>query len=640
MSLIGLWSKQRNVYGKTHVIMVLLIQFIHIISIFANLIQCNGNLNCSFENLTYSVITISSIFTMFVFLVHEDLYYDAWDTLNAMMETFQTHKYTLRAEIVTRRITLLCFGYASFGLLHHNVVPLLDYDNCIKRNTSESALTCGLPTSGAFPFDTSQNPGYALAYTFQVVSAITCIQAVVQPSMLSASIVYHTIGQLYMIQHNLTELKDDNENKHKKLKNIIKHHSAVIEFSKIISDAFNRMLLMYAVILAIIFSISGFQVINIILGEIDWWIMQRYIIIFVGYGVLCWCFSLLGQKLIDECNGKLNCTFENLTYSAIQVSSIFTMLVFLTHEDLYYRAWDTLNTMMKTFQTHKYTIRVETVTRRITVLCTGYSILGLIHYNLSPIIDYDNCLKRNISDTALTCGLPTSGAFPFDTTRNPGYMLAYTFQAISSVILSHSVMQPSMVSASIIYHIIGQLNMIQDNLIALRNDNENKHKKLKNIITHHSAVIEFSKLTSQAFNRMLLLYAVMLAIIFSVSVFQVISMVVREIDWWIMQRYLIISFGFGVICWCFSFLGQKLIDEVMYLHSTQIATCAYNIKWYEENLVFQTMIKFMVLRSNKPLIIRSASISDVSFASFTKVVSTTYSYLAMMYKVMILSESK
>ncbi|KAK4876975.1 hypothetical protein RN001_009481 [Aquatica leii] len=312
------------------------------------------------------------------------------------------------------------------------------------------------------------------------------------------------------------------------------------------------------------------------------------------------------------------------------------MLLFLIYEDLYLYAYDTLNFLMEEFNTHKYTIKAEVVTRRVTKLCIVYYTLAFVNYITVPFIDYSNCVNRNTSDTALTCGLPSPESLPFDTTKNPGYAITYILQALAAGFCIKSATQPLMTSASIIYHIIGHLYMIQDELTSLFEQTSNERKdKLKQIIRHHSAVIELNNSICKGLNQMLLMYTVMLAIIFSVCGFQMLNIIVTKIEFWAIQRYLVVFLGYSMICWFLSFLGQMLMDE-----STRVATCAYNIEWYTESLEFQHMIKFLILRANEPLVVRSASISNVSFGSFAKVVSTTYSYLAMMYKMMILNETK
>ncbi|KAK4876976.1 hypothetical protein RN001_009482 [Aquatica leii] len=311
------------------------------------------------------------------------------------------------------------------------------------------------------------------------------------------------------------------------------------------------------------------------------------------------------------------------------------MLVFLAHEHSYFDAHDALNSLMKTFKSHTYSARVEFVSTRISTLYIVFLYSALVHYSVVPLIDYNNCQKRDNSDSALTCGLPNPASFPLNTTKNPGYMFIYIFHVISDFLCVQSVLHPLLISGSIIYHIIGHLYMIQDDLTSLFEQSINKKDKLKQIIRHHAEVIEVCNLIYKGLNQMLLMYTVMLAIIFSVCGFQVLNMFSTKIEFWIIQRYITIFFGYALICWMLSFLGQKLIDE-----STQVSACAYNVEWYTESLEFQQMIRLVILRANKPLVVRSAFITNVCFASFTTVARTTYSYLTMMYNMMIINKNK
>lgn len=64
---------------------------------------------------------------------------------------------------------------------------------------------------------------------------------------------------------------------------------------------------------------------------------------------------------------------------------------------------------------------------------------------------------------------------------------------------------------------------------------------------------------------------------------------------------------------------SSVSNFIQLMQSMEVADFAYNVPWYDESLEFQRMILFIILRSQKPLVLRSASISELSFASFAKV---------------------
>ncbi|KAF5303961.1 hypothetical protein FQA39_LY01746 [Lamprigera yunnana] len=590
MSLMGLWyiGDSRTIFQRIWMSTILILELTAISGLLINFSTCNGNINCIIDNLTYSVVLFSNFFTGMIFIVNEETYHIAIKMLNELMVEFKTEKYTFRAETVTRRVTTICITFYVFGSIHLIGTPLLEYNACSKRNDTNSVFSCGLLMSMWFPFDVTINPGFRFAFVFQAVTAFLCIQSIVQPTMMSASIVYHIIGHLYMIQDSLLDLSSASRDRNLQLKHIIKHHSSIIEFHKLITGAFNQIISMYLIVVAIIFSISGFQMLKIIITGSEPWNFQRYMLIFMGHFIVLWAFSLLGQILMDQVNHIIcyNINFNAISLESkmlrnkhlklqaqqmamnvlnyfghkrdnegafilftsvmqhtaeacgisintlttikkrsneaeienqpVQCSSkrprckpksvdvdnyikasnayepsIYTSIVFAIHEDSYHTAENRLHELMVEFKTKKYTYRAEVVSRRITVICIIFCSADLLHYSGTPLLDYNNCLKRNITNTALTCGLPTPGWFPFDETENPGFYFAYAFEVLTALFSIHALVQPSMISASIIYHIIGQLYMIQNNLTALSlKDVPERTSKVKQIIKHHGAVIE------------------------------------------------------------------------------------------------------------------------------------------------------
>lgn len=231
MIVLGLWPKEKTGFlDVLHTSTIFSMQFMNLISGVTNLVQCNGKLNCTFENVTYTILTFSSLYTFVVFFFNKELYQKAATTLRNLMENFGSHDYTIRAEKVTKRVAIFSTLYCSLGLLEYNVAPLIDFENCLLRNSTDSALSCGLPTPGWFPFDCSSNPGLRVAYVLQVIWAVLCIKSVCQPLMLSASVTYHIIAHLYMVQNNLKDLEDSKqENRYEALTKIIRHHTAILE---------------------------------------------------------------------------------------------------------------------------------------------------------------------------------------------------------------------------------------------------------------------------------------------------------------------------------------------------------------------------------------------------------------------------
>nr|XP_032518419.1 odorant receptor 49a-like [Danaus plexippus plexippus] len=90
------------------------------------------------------------------------------------------------------------------------------------------------------------------------------------------------------------------------------------------------------------------------------------------------------------------------------------------------------------------------------------------------------------------------------------------------------------------------------------------------------------------------------------------------------------SFGIMFAIFVLAWPGQKLIDT-----SSGVAEAAYQCDWYERNNKFRKYISIMVVRSRKPCKLSALGFSDLTLEMFSKVISTSWSYLSLlnqMYK--------
>lgn len=59
----------------------------------------------------------------------------------------------------------------------------------------------------------------------------------------------------------------------------------------------------------------------------------------------------------------------------------------------------------------------------------------------------------------------------------------------------------------------------------------------------------------------------------------------------------------------------------------------YDIPWYDESVEFQEFIPFVLMRSQRPLDLKSSGGEIMSLVTFMNIMSSTYSYITLMYQV-------
>nr|QNH68059.1 odorant receptor 35 [Apriona germarii] len=90
-------------------------------------------------------------------------------------------------------------------------------------------------------------------------------------------------------------------------------------------------------------------------------------------------------------------------------------------------------------------------------------------------------------------------------------------------------------------------------------------------------------------------------------------------------RYFLHMMGWVMMLFLTCFYGQFILNE-----STTIADAAYQSEWYNGPLRLRKIIYLIILRSQKPLLLKVASIGVISLETFLWVMKTAYSYFALL----------
>ncbi|CAG4952679.1 unnamed protein product [Colias eurytheme] len=104
-----------------------------------------------------------------------------------------------------------------------------------------------------------------------------------------------------------------------------------------------------------------------------------------------------------------------------------------------------------------------------------------------------------------------------------------------------------------------------------------------------------------------------------------------------MIKSLLATFGIILAMFNFCWSGQLLSDA-----SSDIAEAAYNSVWYKRSNKFRKFIQIIIARAQEPCMLSALGFSNVTLATLSKILSTSWSYLSLlnqMYKDTDMSEN-
>lgn len=231
MMVFGLWPCWSNgVLQTLHFGLMILPQFVNAISITINIILCKGQLNCTLESLCYLIIIYLGLISITSYYLRHDIIKSCIYKLHLLVKRFETGISADDAEKQVKFLVRSFNSYVAVGFVAYNISPFFIYYDCMLKNEKPLATYCGLPTSGTFPFEVYNSPGFEAAFIFLSYAAGVNIYCIQQVSLLPCSIFLHITRQLKELSNKLNSIRgEDNANNYKKLLQCIEYHIALIE---------------------------------------------------------------------------------------------------------------------------------------------------------------------------------------------------------------------------------------------------------------------------------------------------------------------------------------------------------------------------------------------------------------------------
>ncbi|KAF3054627.1 Odorant receptor 139 [Nylanderia fulva] len=337
------------------------------------------------------------------------------------------------------------------------------------------------------------------------------------------------------------------------------------------------------------------------------------------------------------CKKNVQCTYQAMTAYLLSIVIMVKMCTFYFNtptmknltQHLFYD-WKILET------TEEYEIMKSYAenSRRFSLLYSVYSVVAVFVFMSMSLIPYilDIVLPLNESRPILP---PYRGYYFVD-------IQDYFFQ-----IYWHSIVSWEIVVAGVIAHdcmfvcyvehvcslfaIAGfryehfLYNNKEKAKIALNADGSNidysNDKRVAFLVHTHREALEYAQLIENTFTKPFAIQMLIATIGMSICLLQI----TQQDDILEAIRYVFYVVGQLIHLFCLSFEGQKLID-----HSLQMREKIYNSSWYKMSAKLQKLIIVVMMKSLHPSFLTAGKIYIFSLESFTTVLQTSMSYLAVL----------
>nr|UTN00972.1 odorant receptor [Semanotus bifasciatus] len=296
------------------------------------------------------------------------------------------------------------------------------------------------------------------------------------------------------------------------------------------------------------------------------------------------------------------------------------------------------SSMFLKFCTPEVLTEAEEEVRTYTKGLLLYFSFGLTFNGLIPLYDYENCDKRRLSDYYRQhdpCGMPTRIWVPFDARKPAVYYSIFLLHANACLNICYGVLCITMTLVGLLIHISAQIKNLRQNLSEIFDEVPDAgcestelalklEGKLKFCVKYHITIINYTNQVFAAFNLMLIVHVTLTSLIFGVLGYQIATVEIFTEK----LRYFMHLGGWIALLFLTCYYGQLILDE-----STTVANAAYQSKWYNGPTYLRKNICLIIMRSQKPLKLRAASIGVISLETFVSVIKTAYSYFALLLSI-------
>ncbi|XP_001662355.3 odorant receptor 85c [Aedes aegypti] len=262
------------------------------------------------------------------------------------------------------------------------------------------------------------------------------------------------------------------------------------------------------------------------------------------------------------------------------------------------------------YRTYNYNLESQMVMKSFSIL---YMILIWI-FNLLPLV---SMLVNYISTGILEKELPYFMWYWYDWHKAGYYEITFFHQnwgAFDSAVFN--------LSTDLLFCAIILLICLQFDILAYRlRHAKGDYKELEQCVKLHQSVVELSNQLEGIFSPSILVNFVGSSVIICLVGFQATS----NISAFDLFKFILFLISSLVQVFLLCYYGNKLIEA-----SSQIGYCAFEGTWYMADLRYQKSLLFVMTRAGQWQKLTAMKFSVVSLASYSAILSTSFSYFTLL----------
>ncbi|XP_069360061.1 odorant receptor 49a-like isoform X2 [Maniola hyperantus] len=213
------------------------------------------------------------------------------------------------------------------------------------------------------------------------------------------------------------------------------------------------------------------------------------------------------------------------------------------------------------------------------------------------------------------------------------YSIAVAYQVVTCVLCQMCIYTPcDYLLLHLSFSIAALLSLVQIDLLSLKGTNledldfywNDNCEDIKSIVKTHQMLLSLAGRLNKIFKEIIFsqvyLSSVIICCYLFTAVFQMSKYGVAPILGDLMASMAVLV----------EMLTLAVPGEVIADTSSGIAYAAYQSPWYERSYKFRKYIAILIVRAQKPIHLSALGFSDLTLVMFSKVVSTTWSYLSLL----------
>ncbi|XP_018570955.1 odorant receptor 49b-like [Anoplophora glabripennis] len=354
--------------------------------------------------------------------------------------------------------------------------------------------------------------------------------------------------------------------------------------------------------------------------------IKKYYILF---GILLSITAIMADFILQFYDDDFS--FTSLVDSLIGLSALLSVIYISVCFIVKDQEIKRLTENLKIFEEYIPKVKIEETEDKAkfhTKIFIIYGIMGNIIYDCLPLLTYEDCHK-NRSKHMIKYGIPCGGivhyVLPYKQDTFPLAEITIVNQMLISTVGTLIVMTVTMLVCGILIHVSANLKYLRSmisNLTYTPNNRIMQH--VNSCVKYHTMICDFAGRINEAFSTMMLVHITWTSFIISVLGFEIIM----DTNYSNSIRFSLHLGGWLGMLFLICFYGQILMDD-----SFAVSEALYEAEWYEKPPIVRKSLVLILLRSQRPLVLKAAGVNVMSLATFLGVLYNAYSYFTLLLKI-------